>query len=134
MLWSPSTSRWAAGHAGAGVTSTLRPMSEASTRRTPVREELPQHDRVLDLAVLDPAALGDRGERADVGVADHRAGADDRPGRRSGCAVDLGARLDPDPADDLAGLVDLAVDAGSMVSSTERLTSSMSVTLPVSFQ
>ncbi len=38
---------------------------------------VPQHDRVLDLAVLDPAALGDGGERADVGVADHRAGADD---------------------------------------------------------
>lgn len=32
-------SRWAAGTRGAGVTSTLRPMIEASTRRAPRTEE-----------------------------------------------------------------------------------------------
>src|SRR5690606_19669864 len=39
LLWSPRTSRWALGTLGAGVTSTCRPISEASIRLTPSMEE-----------------------------------------------------------------------------------------------
>ncbi len=101
-------SRWAAGTRGAGVTSTLRPMIEASTRRAPHRGAV-QDDGELDLAVGDAAVVGDGGERADVGAGDHAAGADD--GRAHDArAAHPGALVDLHPPDDLTGVVDVALD------------------------
>ena len=63
---------------------------------------------MLDLGVLDRAALADRRVRADVAVGQPRAGADDRrPADRA--ALEPGARLDDDPAVDLR-VDQLAVD------------------------
>src|SRR5665811_1374827 len=69
-----------------------------------------EHDRVLDFGAADSDVLAERGVGADVGALDPRAGADHRRAAH-GRATQLRPGLDHDPALDLAGLVDLAVDA-----------------------
>ena len=70
-----------------------------------------QHDRVLDLAVLQQAARPDRGERPDVGASDLAVGPDDSRADDAR-ALHAGAFLDHDPADQLAVRIDLAAAHG----------------------
>src|SRR5580692_4363201 len=67
-----------------------------------------QHDGVLDLAVDDRAAVGDGGERADVGTVYPRSRADGG-GAHDPRTADLGAALDHHAADELGRVVYRAV-------------------------
>jgi hypothetical protein len=112
---------------------TFLPIRLASMRpSTCAMAEPSEHDRVLDLAILDAAAVADRRVRPDVRVRDARVASDD-----GGTAHD-GARrsrafLDHDFAFDVLSPSDFPAMSYSNVSSTVRLASSMSSSLPVSF-
>lgn len=118
---------------GAGVTSTLRPMSDASTRRTPVSEE--SRSRIEYSISL--SSIRQFSETEVYGPTYASLITELRP-MIAGPTIRLPATFAPAsirtrPMISLSASTSPST-SGSRVSSTDRLTSSMSVTLPVSFQ